>query len=203
MKSKPETRPVCLEVDLPKERFSVFLPLLQAGVGMKTQAGINIEGFLCDQLNIEPDYVATRILSITLDGKPVDDLAAARIRDGVTLALSSGMPGLVGMTLSRGSILAPFRNAITYRETGSAETRGTGLFRVKLFNLMIRDLGPRFLEKGILLNPSELEGLLPALREAGREIRLDGQPLTSDFKSRDLPEDARVRLTALIDSGKG
>ena len=61
-----------------------------------------------------------------LDGKPVDDIGAALVQDGSTLALSAAMPGLVGATLRRGGAYSSFRSAITYHETGERLRAGEG-----------------------------------------------------------------------------
>jgi hypothetical protein len=111
-------------------------------------------------MGLEPDYVRERILSIVLDGRPVDDTEKALLRDGSQLALSSGMPGLAGAALRRGSPLASFRGSITHRESAASGTQQEGIICVKLFNLMMGDLGPRFLARGILIESGALARLL-------------------------------------------
>jgi hypothetical protein len=53
---------------------------------------------LCDQFQVETDYLENRIKTIFLDGKPVDDEDKAVLKNGSTLALSAAMPGLVDST---------------------------------------------------------------------------------------------------------
>jgi hypothetical protein len=75
------------------------------------------------------------------------------------LALSSALPGLVGATMRQGSVFASFRNSITYKESG-IRSGGEGVIHLKLFNLVMEDLGPSLLAKGILVNSSELKFFL-------------------------------------------
>ena len=64
------------------------------------------------------------------------------------LALSAAMPGLVGATLRRGGTYAAMRAAITRAaERGAAAAREEPLVRVKLFNLLIDELGPLLLAR--------------------------------------------------------
>jgi hypothetical protein len=102
-------------------------------------------------MGLEPDYVRDRIQSIVLDRKPVDEPTAATLCEGSLLALSSGMPGLAGAALRRGSPLASFRGSISHRESAAPGTKKEGTICVKLFNLMMAELGPRFLERGIVM----------------------------------------------------
>ncbi len=158
-----------------------FFPVLQAGFLVMARLDESIREVLCGQLGLSADYVARRISTIFLDGKPVDNIDAAVIREGSTLALSSAMPGLVGATMRRGGFYASFRSSITHREEGHHGAGKEGLFRVKLFNLLMAELGPPFLERGIYLSHGEVEGFFA--KEADHlfggcsDVVLDGQPL--------------------------
>jgi hypothetical protein len=138
-----------------------FLLLLQSGFMVGIHVGCSIQDFLRNGMGLTPDTIE-RIQSVFLDGSPVDDLGSAMIRDGSTLALSAAMPGLVGATMRRGGMYSSFRGSITYRETGAACAAGEGLVRLKLFNLLLDELGPGFLEKGILVKSVDLTGFLKA-----------------------------------------
>jgi hypothetical protein len=101
-----------------------------------------------------------KIQSIFLDGSPVDDLDSATIRDGSSLALSAAMPGLVGATMRRGGAYSSFRSTITHRETGGQCVSGEGFVQVKLFNLLMTELGPTLLENGVFVRSSDLAEFL-------------------------------------------
>jgi len=145
----------------PEDTFQAFHPLFQAGVGVSIQTGSSLEDLLCCQWNIDRDYVMHRISTLFLDYKPVDDLPSAVVHNGATLALSGAMPGLIGATMRRGGVLASFRNGITYCETSEGDAGGRGRITLKLFNLLIDELGPQFLARGIWVRHSRLAELFP------------------------------------------
>ena len=119
---------------------------------VKVQVDCTIKTLLCQQLGLDPEYLETRIQTIFLDGRPVDDINAATVKDGSTLALSAAMPGLVGATLRRGSYYASMRSQISYRETALSKSPHQGIILLRLFNLILKELGPIFLEKGVWIN---------------------------------------------------
>lgn len=137
-----------------------FQTLFQQGVGVAIQVGTSLEDVLCSQWHIDRDYVMNRISTLFLDGKPVDDLGASIVADGATLALSGAMPGLIGATMRRGGVLAPFRSGITYCPQGAAAS-GDGRVTVKLFNLLIHELGPQFLARGVWIPRARLAASFP------------------------------------------
>jgi len=148
--------PPCLLLELDKEHASALFCFLQSGFFVAgVRVGCSVSALLTEQLGISQDYIHDHISTIFLDGKPVDDLDSAIIRHGSRLALSSAMPGLVGATMRQGSIFASFRNTITYRESG-IRTGGEGMIHLKLFNLVMEDLGLSLLSKGILVDSAEL-----------------------------------------------
>jgi hypothetical protein len=168
---------LCLTLDA--DMIHGFSPLLQRGFMVKAQVGCSIKTMLCEQFGVSPQYVEDRIKTIFLDGKPVDDIDAAIINDGSTLALSAAMPGLAGAILRRGGYLAPLRSQIPHREGKKAFSRREGMVVVKLFNLLMGELGPTFLKKGIFLRQEDFKSLFMGLPEgfwAGcRGVHVDGQ----------------------------
>ncbi len=170
--------------------FPFFLPLLQKGARIRVRVGGSLAALLGEQFGLAPEYVRDRIKTVFLEGKPVDDLEHAPVRDGAALALSAAMPGLAGATLRRGGRLAALRAPITYRETGDSPPPADGFIVLKLFNLLLRDLGPRFLRQGIYLEQDELGAFLKGLPGefwAGcREARLEGRILAGEeFRARE------------------
>jgi hypothetical protein len=116
---------------------------------------------LCDQFGLNPDYVDSRIKTAFYNGSPVDNMETAIIQDGTTLALSAAMPGLVGATLRSGGVLSPFRASISFRPDDVKASRADkGAVFMKLFNLLIPEIGPAFLKQGILIEKTELNSFL-------------------------------------------
>jgi len=160
-------------------KFSV---ILQKGFTFKTRVGISIESFLCDDLALNPQFVQEEISTIFLDGKAVDSIESALLREGVTLALSSAMPGLAGASLRRDGMYAALRSPITYKEKpGNAPIR-EGRIIIKLFNLLIEELGPLFLKKGILVKASEAREFF---MKQGADLRQGCGPILLDEKAVD------------------
>jgi hypothetical protein len=128
-----------------------FFPILQQGFMVETQIGINLQKLLTDQFSLTTDYVEDRIRTVFLDGKPVDDFNSTIIKQGSTLALSAAMPGLVGATFRKGGSLASFRNSITHDSTDDMIEIMAGYITIKLFNLLVKEIGPVFLKHGIFI----------------------------------------------------
>jgi hypothetical protein len=175
---------VILDLVLEAERVKDFFPLLQRGFMFKARVDHSIKTLLCEQVGLKPEYVEDRIKTIFLDGKAVDDIDSAIIKDGSTLALSAAMPGLVGAILRRGGHLALLRSQATYREVNKPSSPREGLVVLKLFNLLVDELGPLFLRTGIFVGGGDLKDLLLSLPEefwAGcKTAHLDGQEVGCD-----------------------
>jgi hypothetical protein len=140
-----------------RDWIHVFFSLLRHGFMVKTQVGCSIKTMLCKALGLDDNYVEGRIKTIFLDAKPVDDIRTACINDGSVLALSGAMPGLAGATLRRGGPLVSFRGSISCRSNGKNALSQNGHVFVKLFNLLVKDLGSIFLKQGILIKKKQLE----------------------------------------------
>ncbi|SEM19901.1 hypothetical protein SAMN04489760_106110 [Syntrophus gentianae] len=166
-------------------RIGKFSEIFQKGFAFQTRVGISIGSFLRDDLALSPSYIKEKIATIFLDGKAVDSLETALLREGSTLALSSAMPGLAGATLRRDGPYATLRASITYRENAGNAAVEEGRITVKLFNLLIAELGPLFLEKGIILDSSELRDFFyrqgSGFRQGCERILLDGKAMDEEF----------------------
>jgi hypothetical protein len=158
-REKPES-PWRLSITLKAESFAAFFPMVEKGVLMPVQVGASIKSLLCDQIGLSEAYVDERIQTSFLNGKPVDDLDAARVPDGSTLALSAAMPGLLGATMRKGSYYAQMRAGITHQEETKTTEQQEGWVTVKLFNLLIREMGPVLLKRGVWVAGEDLESLL-------------------------------------------
>lgn len=174
-----------LFLTLKSDKLPLFFHILQKGFTLKTRVGCNIRVMLCKNCGVNPEYVEDRIKTIFLDGKPVDDIDSAIVRHGSTLALSAAMPGLVGSTFRRCGHLAVFRNTITHRkEVADESSAQEGIVILKLFNLLVRELGPAFLKKGIWIKQNELKDIMRRqtddFRTGCKSVEKDGRETKPD-----------------------
>ncbi len=185
-----------------KSRFS---GIIQKGFGLNTLVGVSIKTFLCDFAGLDPRYIQERISTIFLDGMAVDNIEEAIISEGSILALSSAMPGLAGATLRRDGIYASLRESITYKEKAGNGLIKEGLITLKLFNLLIDDIGPVFLQKGIVVKSRELQSFFVKQPDSFwrncSEILLDRRPMDHEnlLVGDRLIQNDEVELTVLID----
>ncbi|RNC67814.1 MAG: hypothetical protein ED859_12520 [Desulfuromonadales bacterium] len=145
-----------LILTLPASLIGEFYPLLQRGFLVTAHVGCTLQRLLCHQWGIAPEYLTTRITTIFLNAKAIDDVASAVVRDGATIALSGAMPGLVGATMRRGGHLAAMRSSMTHQETATGAIDRIGTVRLKLFNILLPELGPEFLKRGLLMSCDEV-----------------------------------------------
>ena len=111
---------------------------------------------LCGQCGVPEHYLDHRIQTVFLNGKAVDNVDDSIVSDGAALALSAAMPGLAGATLRKGGRYAAMRRQISHRSAASCAAGGEGLVVIKLFNMILRELGPRFLSLGIRVRGEDL-----------------------------------------------
>jgi hypothetical protein len=205
---KSGTAPLHLSLTLDPALIGEFHPFLQQGFQVAVRVGCSISELLCDQLGIDREYVFGRITTVFKDNKAIDDLDAAIVRDGSRITLSATLPGLVGATMRRGGFYAAMRDSITHRETGENALRGGGVIRMKLFNLLLDELGPAFLKRGIGLTAAELADFVaqrPAAFWRGcREILLNGALLEPERlrKGEALLGGGTVWLSVTFGAGK-
>jgi hypothetical protein len=131
------------------DRMSLFSSLLGQGFTLKSRTGISVRNLLCHQIGVSDDYLDQRIQTIFLDGKVVDNVDTAVIRQGSSLALSAAMPGLAGAVLRRGGAYAAMRSQISHKNNTADDSAENGTVLLKLFNLVALELGPLFLKQGI------------------------------------------------------
>ena len=133
------------------DRIFIFFQLLENGFIIKGKVGCSIKEFLCNRMFIGQDYLDNRIQTIFLNGKPVDDVNSAIIKDGSTISLSAAMPGLAGATMRRGGTLAAMRSGISCVPAEAGSDSYEGKVTIKFFNIITRELGPEFLNRGIII----------------------------------------------------
>jgi len=174
-----------LEFNLSPGQIPFFFSLLQKGFMVKARVGVSVQTFLGDHFGLSPEYLRDRVKTIFLDGKSVDDLDKTLIPDGSRLALSAALPGLAGAVLRRGSPFAGLRSRVVEGEKDLPGKPEEGFVYLKLFNLLLPELGPVFLRKGILIPREDFqefwESLPGDMRERLEEtIRVEGKGLPPD-----------------------
>jgi hypothetical protein len=172
-----------LELQLAADQLNTFFPILQQGVTVPAIVGCTLKSLLIDQFAIPADYVTDRITTVFIDNRPVDDFDRAIVQEGSRVTLSAAMPGLVGATMRRGGFYAALRQGISHVVDGKSAASGCGTVRVKLFNLLLAELGPLVLARGLILERGELIELLQNLpgRRDDSAARTDRVLLTALF----------------------
>jgi len=173
------------ELNLSPGQIPSFFPLLQKGFMVKARVGVSVRTFLGHHIGLSPEYLRDRVKTIFLDGKSVDDLDRTLIPDGSRLALSAALPGLAGAVLRRGSPFAGLRSRVGEGEKDLPGKPEEGFVYLKLFNLLLSELGPVFLRKGILVPREDFQEFwesLPGeiLGKLGGTIRVEGKGLPPD-----------------------
>jgi len=171
------------------DQLSAFFPILQSGVRVVFRSGVTLEELLVQQWGISADYVASRITTLFVNSRAVDNVATTLVHGGGVVALSGAMPGLVGATMRRGGFYAAMRGAMTYREDVAAGGSGIAWVRVKLFNLLLRELGPGFLARGIVMTAAELSAFIRgefSAEDFTASPSLDNRELSPDELAREL-----------------
>ncbi len=165
IKKQPTATPgfQTLVLHLTADKLDSFFPILQKGVTVPATVGCTLKSLLCEQLAIPADYVTDRITTIFLDNRPVDDLENTIIQEGSRLTLSAAMPGLVGATMRRGGFYAALRQGISHVADSGAAVGTSGTIRMKLFNLLLAELGPIVLARGLILERDDLDNIQRSL----------------------------------------
>ena len=168
-----ETALPAVEFQLAPAGLSVFALLLAQGFCIPALVNVSIRELCCRQLAIGADYLDHQIQTIFLNGQPVDDVDNMLVGDHATLALSAAMPGVAGAILRKQSRYAPLRGD----STGTPIKPGDpgpcrGLVRLKLFNIVARELAAGFLTRGIRVEAQRLQDFL--VRQA--DTILKGRP---------------------------
>jgi hypothetical protein len=170
-----------LSIVVKDEMVPFFFQLLGHGFSMNVQTGCSVKDLLCRQFGISEDYLDERIKTIFLNAKVVDDVSTANVTEGCTLALSGAMPGLVGAILRSGGFYASMRSQISFDQNKPSSLPRAGKITLKLLNLVVKELGPAFLEKGIWFNGGKLQDFIKhhieELKAGGAANELNGEPV--------------------------
>jgi hypothetical protein len=189
MKPTPEPQPAAaeiveIELTMTADAVARFLPMLGEGFFLKGPGGRTVEDFLVKAAGIPAAYLKERVQTVFLDGRALDDFSTARVTDGATLALSAAMPGLAGAVLRRGGFYAHMRQQISHEAQTPTAAAGAVRVSLKLFNIIARELGPAFLQKGVLVPGARLGDFI---QRQGRWVwkdcltaLIDGRPVKPD-----------------------
>ncbi len=150
---------------LKPEAIHSLFPLLRHGVMVNVPIGCSIRTVLIEYFRLHPEYVENRIKTVLLNGNPVDDIDSVIISDGSTLALSAAMPGLAGAILRRSSPLATLRSQIINSTESETDSHLRGMIVLKIFNLLINEIGPAVLQRGVYVRGEDLENHFVRLPE--------------------------------------
>jgi hypothetical protein len=149
-----------VQLEVVADSIPMFFELLRSGFSADVTVGCSLEHMLCNQMNIAPDYLRNRVQTVFLNNSPVDDLASAAVPDGAVISLSAAMPGLNGAVMRRGGPLSEMRRSISHASDEVCSQPFPGRITLKLFNLIARELGSRFLTRGIVVSSKTLGDLL-------------------------------------------
>jgi hypothetical protein len=162
----------------------LFLPLLEKGVIIPVRTGCSIRDFFCGQLGLPETYLEQRIQTLFLNARPVDNVDTAVIQDGAVLALSAAMPGLLGATMRKDGWYAAFRKDISQSPQAGSHSQTDGLIRVKLFNMVAREIGGLLLQRGVRIDGTDLERIVgrhnDTLLRHIQSMLVDGHPTHPD-----------------------
>lgn len=136
-----------------------FMPDLQSGFSIRAKEGVTIYSFLTEYCGLNDGYITEKVKTIMIDGGPVDDIFNTKIHDRGVCAVSGAMPGIVGAMMRIGSPYAAMRESITVKPDEGAEAEKDILVNLKLFNVILSDLGVEFLKRGILLEEKRVLNL--------------------------------------------
>jgi hypothetical protein len=173
--------------------------MLGEGIFFKGPGGQSVERFLVETAGIPLAYIKERVQTVFLDGRALDDFSTARVTDGAVLALSAAMPGLAGAVLRRGGFYASMRRQISHDAQARSPEEGSILVTLKLFNMIARELGPAFLQEGVLVPGARLEDFI---QRQGRWVwqgclsaEADGRPVDPVQIAERLADRRWVRLS--------
>jgi len=186
-----------LQLTMMKGFGSDFVGLMQKGFLIEGKVGCSIEAFLARQLGLSQPYIESRITTIFLDGKPVDDIRSATIKDGSTVALSGAMPGLVGATLRRAGYYASLRSQISHHAEENPSAITEGMFVLKLFNVLAGEVGEKIFREGVWIRKDDMKDFIrnrPAdFWERCAEARLNGNEVElGELRLMEWPESVRL-----------
>jgi len=130
--------------------------ILQNGFYLIAPIGKSLRDILL-YWGLSHEYIESQIKTIFRNSHPVDDIDKTHLSEGDVIGLSGPMPGLVGAIFRSGSYLSPFRSTISSLPDDIAEVDTEGFIQLKVFNVVLKETGKFFLERGIYMKSSLLK----------------------------------------------
>jgi hypothetical protein len=175
----------------------------QVGIG----AACTLRELLCGQMGIAPAYLESRIQTMFLNHKAVDDPKAAMVTAGSTIGLSGAMPGIAGAMLRKGSRLSSMRRPISHvTQDNQPPTRQAGDVTVRLFNVLQEELGPSLLAQGIRITGAAFTDFLgrqtTTIHSVVRTAEMDSRtvPVAALYATDWTERDVHLQVTACSSS---
>ncbi len=169
--------------------------VLQSGFIKAGIEGDSIYSFLLSLPGFTEDYLLREVQTIFYNGDALDDLDSELAGSFATIALGSAMPGLAGAIMKKGSVCGAFRKTRTVQ---NVSRQGDPVqVRVKLFNTIARDRGPRLFNTGLRLDTHDLILFLelrPRLMDAFSDIIFDNTQIAPEKLFESLSSVAQIRL---------
>ena len=160
-----------LQLKLRPAGFRLLAPLMGAGFGVRISEPVTLDVFLRESLGCSLEYIEKELQTVLVDGRAVDRFEEVWVADGSVVALSAAMPGLVGTTLRRGGHLAAMRKEISAAgQANRPDHTSEGMVRVKLFNVVARQIGPRLMDCGVWLDGGRIADIASFILAANAEL---------------------------------
>jgi len=160
--------------------------LLREGVDIEISPGNSVQELLHKELNIPEQTIQKQIKTIFLNQNPVDDLQIT-VPDQSTLTLSGAMPGFLGACMRVNSPYAKMRESLSgtaYSNSKGSVNSNTIIVRLKIFNVLVPEIGPLVLQKGILLSREKfqdhLENLPANFYKSSQQVKINQHPCLAD-----------------------
>ena len=148
---------------VPPRVLASLIRLAQAGVWVPLERPCSVYGFLHGALGVDDAFILSRIQTILLNSKVVDDMDGAWLRPGSRLALSAAMPGVVGAALRRNGLFARLREGIRCQAAEREEEGGCFWLELHVYNSMIAALALPLLACGFALEENRMPDALRPL----------------------------------------
>jgi hypothetical protein len=196
---------VAIHLEKNDYRLPGLAALLSGGFEIKAMLPCPLSTLLVEQVGIPSDYLQNRLQTLFLNGDPVDDVENTAVHAQDTLALSAAMPGLVGATMRKQGPLASLRRQLAPSDSSSKKSAdGQGAVSIKLFNMVVGELGPIFLASGIVIPREALCSFIGtagrSLKKMARQIEVNKKTATPGDLLSVLPSGQDIYLTILAET---
>lgn len=171
--------------------------IMQSGVIIKCTVGIYLNLMLQQELGLSEEQIAP-VDAIILNGMPVDEPEKTVVPCFARLALASGLPGIAGLAMKKGSAVRGLRSGITHTQTIN-EAPVPGEITLSLYSLTMPQLAGHFLERGVWVNTEQLKRycqFAPEEQVLFNEKPIQGKDLEQHLLK--LPATALIKLTAQV-----